>query len=163
MPFLSPGDLPDLGIEPISPALAGSSLPLSHQGSPKYNDTLPKELNIYLNYWVNRATWICQMSDVRFVIKCARFATSQVRFKSFLAYAGLVAKSCQASLSFTISLSLLKLMFIESVMPSNHLILSPPPPPALNLSQHQVLFQLVSSSPQVAKVLELQLQHQSFQ
>ena len=30
---------------------------------------------------------------------------------------------CQASLSFTISLSLLKLMSIESVMPSNHLIL----------------------------------------
>ena len=32
----------------------------------------------------------------------------------------------QASLSFTISLSLLKLMFIESVMPSNHLILCHP-------------------------------------
>ena len=32
----------------------------------------------------------------------------------------------QASLSFTISLSLLKLMFIESVMPSNHLILCRP-------------------------------------
>ena len=30
---------------------------------------------------------------------------------------------CQASLTFTISWSLLKLMFIESVMPSNHLIL----------------------------------------
>ena len=35
--------------------------------------------------------------------------------------------------------------------------------PALNLSQHQGLFQWVSSSHQVAKVLELQLQHQSFQ
>ena len=33
---------------------------------------------------------------------------------------------CQASLSFTISQSLLKLMSIESVMPSNHLILCPP-------------------------------------
>ena len=31
--------------------------------------------------------------------------------------------ACQASLSFTISQSLLKLMYIESVMPSNHLIL----------------------------------------
>ena len=31
--------------------------------------------------------------------------------------------SCQASLSFTISQSLLKLMSIESVMPSNHLVL----------------------------------------
>ena len=31
-----------------------------------------------------------------------------------------------------------KLMFIELVMPSNHLILSSRSPPALNLSQHQV-------------------------
>ena len=36
-------------------------------------------------------------------------------------------------------------------------------PPALNLSQHQGLFQWVGSSHQVAKLLELQLQHQSFQ
>ena len=36
-------------------------------------------------------------------------------------------------------------------------------PPALNLSQHQGLFQWVSSSHQLAKVLEFQLQHQSFQ
>ena len=33
------------------------------------------------------------------------------------------AFACQASLSFTVSRSLLKLMSIESVMPSNHLIL----------------------------------------
>ena len=36
-------------------------------------------------------------------------------------------------------------------------------PPVLNLSQHQGLFQWISSSCQMAKVLELQLQHQSFQ
>ena len=41
--------------------------------------------------------------------------------------------------------------------------LSFPSPRAFSLSQHQVLFQWVSSSHQVAKVLELQLQHQSFQ
>ena len=41
--------------------------------------------------------------------------------------------------------------------------LSSPSPPALNLSQHQGLFQSVSSSHEVAKVLVLQLQHQSFQ
>ena len=35
-------------------------------------------------------------------------------------------KACQASLSFTISWSLLKLTSIESVMPSNHLILCHP-------------------------------------
>ena len=36
-------------------------------------------------------------------------------------------------------------------------------PSAFNLSQHQGLFQWVSSLHQVAEVLELQLQHQSFQ
>ena len=41
--------------------------------------------------------------------------------------------------------------------------LSSPSPPAFNLSQHQGLFQCVSSLHQVAKVLEFLLQHQSFQ
>ena len=48
----------------------------------------------------------------------------------------------------------------DAIQPSHPL--SSPSPPALNLSQHQGLFQWVSSSHQVAKVLELQLQHQSF-
>ena len=41
--------------------------------------------------------------------------------------------------------------------------LSSPSPPAFNLSQCQGLFWWLSYSHQVAKVLELQLQHQSFQ
>ena len=41
--------------------------------------------------------------------------------------------------------------------------LSYPSPPALNLFQHPGLFKWVSSSHQVAKVLEFQLHHQSFQ
>jgi len=41
--------------------------------------------------------------------------------------------------------------------------LSPSSPPALNLSQHQGLLQWISSLHQVAKELELLLQHQSFQ
>ena len=45
----------------------------------------------------------------------------------------------QASLSITNSRSLPKLMSIESVTPSNHLILSSPSPPAPNPSQHQGL------------------------
>ena len=72
--------------------------------------------------------------------------------------------ACQASLSFTIPWSLLKLRSIESVMPSkpSHPLLSPSSP-AFNSFPHQGLFQWVSSSHQVAKILELQLQHQSFQ
>ena len=50
----------------------------------------------------------------------------------------------------------------EGKDPSSH-PLSPPSPPVLNLFHHQGLFQWVSSSHQVAKVLELQFQHQSFQ
>ena len=49
----------------------------------------------------------------------------------------------------------------DAIQPS-HPLLSPSPP-ALNLSQHQGLFKWVSSSHQVAKVLEFWLQHQSFQ
>ena len=41
--------------------------------------------------------------------------------------------------------------------------LSPPSPLALTLSQHWGLFQGVGSSHQVAKIVELQLQQQSFQ
>ena len=60
----------------------------------------------------------------------------------------------------------LKLKSIESVMLSSCIAshpLSLPSPPAFSVSQQQGLFQWVSSSLQVAKVLELQFQHQSFQ
>ena len=49
----------------------------------------------------------------------------------------------------------------DAIQPSHPL--SSPSPPAFNLSQHQGLFKWVSSSHQTAKVLEFQLQHQSFQ
>ena len=62
----------------------------------------------------------------------------------------------QASLSITISWSSVRLMSMESVMPSSHLILSSPFPPAPSPSQHQSLFQWVNSSHDVAKVLEFQ-------
>ena len=69
----------------------------------------------------------------------------------------------QASLSITNSRSSLRLTSIKSVMPSSHLILCrplllvPPIPPSISL------FQWVNSSHEGAKVLEFQLQHQSFQ
>ena len=67
-----------------------------------------------------------------------------------------------ASLSFTISQSLLRLTSIESVMPSNHLIicllllLLPSIFPSIRIF-------LIFSLLQVAKVLELQVQHEAFQ
>ena len=49
----------------------------------------------------------------------------------------------------------------DAIQPS-HPLLSPSPP-AFDLSQHQGVFKWVSSWHQVAKLLEFQLQHQSFQ
>ena len=66
----------------------------------------------------------------------------------------------QASLSITNSRSLPKWISTESVMPSSHLILCrilllPPIPPSIRVFSN--------SSHEVAKVLQFQLQHQSFQ
>jgi len=69
----------------------------------------------------------------------------------------------QASLSITNSRSLLKLISIKSVMPSNHLILCHPLLLLSSIFPSIFLFQWVCSLHQVAKVLELQLQHLSFQ
>ena len=86
-----------------------------------------------------------------------------------LLFATLWTAACQTSLSITNSQSLLKLMSIESTCPLDGDTIQPshplssPSPPAFNLSQHQGLFQWVSSSHQMAKVLELQLQPKSFQ
>ena len=49
----------------------------------------------------------------------------------------------------------------DAIQPSHPL--SSPSPPVRNPSWHQGLFQQVNSSHEVAKVLEFQLQHQSFQ
>ena len=69
----------------------------------------------------------------------------------------------QAYLSFTISLSLLTHVHCvgDAIQPSH--LLCHPSPLAFNLSQHQGFFQWVGSLHQVDKVLEFQLQHQSFQ
>ena len=49
----------------------------------------------------------------------------------------------------------------DAIQPSHPL--SSPSPPAPNPSQHQTLFEWVNSLHEVAKVLEFQLQHHSFQ
>ena len=52
--------------------------------------------------------------------------------------------------------------WVGDAIPPSH-PMSSPSPPTFNLSQRQGLFQGVSSSHQVAKILELQYQHQRFQ
>ena len=69
----------------------------------------------------------------------------------------------QASLSITTSQGLLKLMSIESVMPSNHLILCPPLLLLPSIFPSIRVFSKESVLHHVAKVLEFQLQTQSVQ
>ena len=69
--------------------------------------------------------------------------------------------ACLTSLSITNSQSSPKLVSIESVMPSNHLILCCPVLLLPSIFPASRYFQM--SQPQVAKVLEFQLQHQSSQ
>ena len=72
--------------------------------------------------------------------------------------------ACQASLSITNSQSLLKLMCIKSVMPSNHLIFCHPlllPPsifPIIRVFSNESALHI-----RWPKILDFQLQHQSFQ
>ena len=104
-------------------------------------------------------------------------ATSSLRYRShnicsFLLFSHSVMSNSltphglqHAKLPFTISGSLLKLMFIELVMPSNHLILCHPffllPSifPSIRVFSNELAVQIRCSN----QVLELQLQHQSFQ
>ena len=124
-------------------------------GEPPLNGIAPgtgrKRLTCYKT---SQGNWICHPSAVVFVQSLNHVWPFVTPWTT----------ACQASLSFTIFQSLLKLMSIEfgDAIQSSH-PLSPPSPPALNLSQHQRLFKSVSSSHQVAKVLEYQLQCQSFQ
>ena len=101
---------------------------------------------------------VCGLESCMWIYDCVGVSTPMACFVwgSDVYILGFVAKSlscvqffatprtvaCQAFLSSVFSWSLCKLMSIELVMPSNHLIypLSSPSPPAFNLSQHQGLF-----------------------
>ena len=65
--------------------------------------------------------WLCSL-----VREAGEETTSFNLLSHVQLFATLWTAACQASLSFTISRSLLRLMFIKSVMPSNHLILCCP-------------------------------------
>ena len=95
------------------------------------------------------SSWLCQslcvqFSSVQSLSRVRLFATPWIAAR-------------QASLSITNCRCSLRRTSIESVMPSSHLILSSPSPPASNPSQHQSLFEWVNSLHEVAKVLQFQL------
>ena len=96
--------------------------------------------------------------------KCAKIVISSVQSLSHVQlFVTPWITACQASLSLiNPEPTQTHVHWIGDAILPSHPLLSPSPP-ALNLSQHQGLFQWVSSSHQVAKVLEFQLQHHSFQ
>ena len=111
------------------------------------------------NYWNSNRHFGCLHPRCAFPTFSSVQSLSRVRL---FATPWITAR--QASLSITNSRSLLKLMPIKSVMPSSHLILCrpllllPPIPPSIRVfSSESTLWH------EVAKVLEFQLQHQSFQ
>ena len=148
-------------------------------------DGLNLSLTIYLVLSSGRSQFITRVGNLRRVSVLCINVNWVIHFVTFIrstrtCYCGYCfccsdAKSCPTPCNpmdcsipgfpaFTISLSLLKLMSIESVMPFNHLIfcfpllLLPSIFPGIRVfSNESALFI------KVAKVLELQLQHQSFQ
>ena len=77
-----------------------------------------------------------RLSDFTFTFHFHALEKEMATHSSVLAWRIPGTGDRQASLSIINSQSLLKLMSIELVMPSKHLILLSPSPPAFNLSQH---------------------------
>ena len=126
-------------------------------------------LNLCLRFyihaiWCEICLWFTSFSMV--ISKSIHIAANGIQFSSVQFSRSVVSNSLrphelQHSLFITNSRNPPKPMSIESVMPSNHLILCHPL--LLLPSIFPSLFKWVSSSHQVAKVLEFHLQHQSFQ
>ena len=111
LPFPSPGDLPNPGIKPMSPAWQADSLLLSHLGRP-YPWLFGDKITIkYVFLRLYQGIVSVQFHSVT---------------KSCPTLCDPITAACQGSLSIINSQSLLKLMSIKSVMPSNHLILYRP-------------------------------------
>ena len=170
LPCPPPGDLPNLGITPTSPALQESvhSLPkmwilyqLSHLGSPRTLMWVAYPLPRGSSQPRNR-TGVSSVARRFFTNWAMREAHIKFQFSS-------VAQSSQ-TLCDPMNYSTPGLpvhhqlpeftethvhRVSDAIQPSHPM--SSPSPPAPNPSQHQSLFQWVNSSHEVAKVLEFQL------
>ena len=136
LPFPTPGDLPNPGIEP-------ASLWVSCIGS---------WFLYHCTTW--EVKFFSQIQHIQFSLvaqSCPTLCNPRNRSTPDLPVYHQLPESTQTHVHWT----------SDAIQPSHPL--SSPSPPALNLSQHQGLFKWVSSSHQVAKVLELQLQHQTSQ
>ena len=118
--FLSTRDLPNPGLEPRAPTLQADSLSAEPQGKPKNTGvgSLSLTLRIFPTQELN---WFLPHYRQILYQLSYQFSLSRVHF-----FATTWTAARQASLSITNSWSLLKLMSIELVMSSNHLILCCP-------------------------------------
>ena len=132
-----PLDLPDPGIKPVSPALQAVLYQLSCQGSPFIVPFHP--FSHFLHGWLSFFRALCKCHLIcdaffdfnRFPFSCLlSFDTLHIPVVQLLScvqlFATPKAAAHQASLSFTNTQSMLKLMSTESVIPSNHLTLCCP-------------------------------------
>ena len=113
----SPGDFPNPGIEPRSLELQVDSLPAEPQGKPK---------NTGVGTYPSLAIFLTQKSNRGLLHFRQIFSQSLQSLSCVRLFATWLTAAHQASLSITNSWSLPKLIFIELVMPSNHLILCHP-------------------------------------
>ena len=154
LPFPSPEDLPDSGIKPEFPALAGRFFTAEPLGKPKigYTQTHTSHRWRRIKHTVT-GKWIengCLLS-----VQFSRSVVSDFLWPHESQHARPPCPSPAPGVH-------PKPHCVDDAIQPSH-PLSSPSLPALNLSQHQGLFKWVSSLHQVAKVLEFQLQHQSFQ
>ena len=145
-------DLPRLGIKPVSPALAGGFFTTEPPG------TIAKSPH---------TTCLTGLLWSRKLFPLVASSPSSVQFSSVAQLCPTLCDHMNRSMrGLTVHHKLLEFIqthvhwVSDAIQPSHPL--SSPSPPALNTSQHQGLFQWVNCSHEVAKVLEFQLQHQSY-
>ena len=123
---------------------------------------------VHVPKWVRSATWVFSESIWTAITRYYRVGGWAVQFSSVAQMCPTLCELMDLSMpGFSVHHQLPEFTqthvhWVGDVIQPSH-PLSPPSPPAFNLSQHQGLFQWVCSSHQGAKVLEFQLQHQSFQ
>ena len=157
LPFHSPGDLPDTGMEPTSPALSGTFFTTQPPARPRTILETVKTQLTESSVKVGRSVGgRLTPFDTQSVSQFSCSVLSDSLWPHGLQY---TRPPCPSP---TPGVHQSHVHRVGDAIQPSHPLLSLSPP-ALNLSQHQGLFKWVSSSHQVAKVLEFQLQHQSFQ
>ena len=144
-PFPSPGDLPDPGIKPKSRALPADSL--SSETSGKRFFTITGLQHFQCCWKVQATSQFSSVQSLSWVRLCNPMNHSTPGIPVHHQLPGFTQTHVHR--------------VSDAIQPSHPL--SSPSPPAPHPSQHQSLFQWVNSSHEVAKVLEFQLWHQSFQ